>query len=153
MILGKSVLIADMISFINRYPERPLIYNVAWKSTIYLLVSIVIHYLERLYDFSRQAGGLLAGNGRLLAETVWPHFWAIEIVVFILIVIYCTMHELAGVLGRDKFRHIFFGPLPVTVLEGGSDPYQPAQGYTQAAWWRSDPPFCLRADVRDRHLL
>ncbi len=29
LILGKAVLIADMLPFINRYPEEPLIYNVA----------------------------------------------------------------------------------------------------------------------------
>src|SRR6266478_6178625 len=62
LILGKSVLIADMLPIINRYPDRPLIYNVAWKTLIYLLVSALIHYLERLYDFAREAGGIAAGN-------------------------------------------------------------------------------------------
>ena len=68
LILGKSVLIADMLPIINRFPERPLIYNVAWKTLIYLLMSALIHYLERLYDFSKQAGGVVAGNEKLLAE-------------------------------------------------------------------------------------
>src|SRR5216117_1256814 len=51
LILGKAVLIADMLPMINRFPNRPLIYNVAWKTDIYLLLSAVIHYLERLIDF------------------------------------------------------------------------------------------------------
>ncbi len=51
LILGKAVLIADMLPIINRYPAKPLIYNVVWKTLIYLLVSALIHYLERLYDF------------------------------------------------------------------------------------------------------
>ena len=55
LVLGKSVLIADMLPWINRYPEMPLIYNVAWKTLIYTLVSAVIHYLEQLYDFARAA--------------------------------------------------------------------------------------------------
>src|SRR5271165_2760091 len=78
LVLGKSVLLADLLPIINRYPQKPLIYNVAWKSTIYLLVSIFIHYLERLYDFSRQAGGLVAGNHKLFAEMVWPRFLAVQ---------------------------------------------------------------------------
>jgi len=45
LILGKAVLIADMLPLINRFPEKPLIYNVAWKTVIYLLVSALIHYL------------------------------------------------------------------------------------------------------------
>src|SRR5450759_5056899 len=83
LILGKSVLIADMLPVINRYPDKPLIYNVAWKTAIYLLVSLVIHYLERLFDFARQAGSLIAGNDKLLAEIIWPHFWAVQILSLI----------------------------------------------------------------------
>ena len=113
LILGKAVLIADMLPVINRYPDRPLIYNVAWKTTIYLLVSVFIHYLERLFDFSRQAGGLVAGNDKLLAEIVWPHFWAVQIILFILIFTYCTTRELVRVIGKDRMVRIFFGPTPL----------------------------------------
>src|SRR5438874_10361784 len=93
LILGKAVLIADMLPTINRFPNKPLIYNVAWKTSIYLLVATLIHYLERLVDFWRQTGSFVAGNEKLLAEIVWPHFWAIQIILFVLIVMYCTMHE------------------------------------------------------------
>ena len=113
IILGKAVLIADMLPFINRFPKHPLIYNVAWKTMIYLLLSMAIHYLERLIDFWRQAGGFVAGNQKLLAEIVWPHFWAIQIILFVLIVMYCTMHELVRVIGKEKVRRMFFGPMPV----------------------------------------
>jgi hypothetical protein len=113
LILGKSVLIADILPIINRYPDKPLIYNIAWKTVIYLLMSAVIHYLERLYDFSRQAGGIVAGNEKLLAEIVWPHFWAIQLVLLILILMYCTTRELVRVIGKDKVLRIFFGPMPM----------------------------------------
>lgn len=113
LILGKAVLIADMLPIINRYPEKPLIYNVAWKTTIYLVMSALIHYLERLIDFWRQAGGVVAGNEKLLAEIVWPHFWAVQLILFVLILMYCTARELTRVLGRDKVVRTFFGPLPL----------------------------------------
>lgn len=113
LILGKAVLIADMLPAINRYPDKPLAYNVAWKTAIYLLVATVIHYVERLIDFSRQAGGLAAGNQKMFAEIVWPHFWAVEILVFILILVYCTARELVRVLGKEKTLRLFFGPTPL----------------------------------------
>ena len=116
LILGKSVLISDMLPFINRFPERPLVYNIAWKTLIYLLVSALIHYLERLYDFSRQAGGIAAANEKLFAEIVWPHFWAIQIILLVLIFTYCTIHELARVIGKEKMLRIFFGPVPATTV-------------------------------------
>jgi hypothetical protein len=112
LLLGKAVLIADMLPFINRYPDKPLAYNVAWKTIIYALVSMLIHYLERLVDFWRQTGSLVAGNQKLFAEIVWPHFWAIQLILVVLILMYCTMHELVRVIGRDKVLEIFFGTWP-----------------------------------------
>jgi hypothetical protein len=113
LILGKAVLIADMLPFINRFPHKPLIYNIAWKTVIYLLISAVIHYLERLIDFWRQTGSLAAGNQKLLAEIIWLHFWAIQIILFVLIAMYCTMHELVRVIGKEKVMRIFFRPMPI----------------------------------------
>ena len=36
----------------------------------------------------------------------------IQIVLFILIAMYCTMHELVRVIGKEKVMRIFFGPMP-----------------------------------------
>ena len=111
LILGKAVLIADMLPIINLFPHKPLIYNVSWKTLLYLILATLIHYLEHLIHFWRQAGGLVAGNDKLLAEMVWPHFIAIEILLFVLIAAYCIMHELVRVIGREKVLQIFFGPM------------------------------------------
>jgi hypothetical protein len=113
LILGKAVLIADMLPPINRYPNKLLAYNILWKTMIYLVMASIIHYVERLIDFSRQAGGLVAGNEKLLSEMVWPHYWAVEIVLFILILVYCTAREPGRVIGKDKMLRLFFGPTPV----------------------------------------
>jgi len=113
LVMGKAVLIADMLPAIHRFPNRPLSYNVAWKTVVYLLVSTVVHYLERLVEFWKKAGGFLAGNERLFAEMVWPHFWALQIVLLLLILIYVTTAEMARFLGKGRLLRIFFGPLPL----------------------------------------
>ena len=117
LILGKAVVIADLLPIINRYPGKPLAYNVAWKTTLYVLVAMLVHYLERLIDFWREAGSFIAGNEKLLAEIVWPHFWAIQILLAMLILMYSTMSELVRVIGGDKMRHLFFGPMPLPVIK------------------------------------
>jgi len=117
LILGKAVVIADMLPIINRYPDKPLTYNVAWKTLLYALVASLVHYLERLIDFWREAGTFIAGNEKLLAEIVWPHFWAIQIVLMMLITMYCTISEIGRVIGGDKMRHLFFGPRQLLDME------------------------------------
>jgi len=107
LILGKAVLIADLMPMINRCPCKPLIYNVAWKTTIYMVVASLLHYFE-LFDFWKATGSFTGANEKMLAEMVWPHLWAIQIVLLVLIFNYVVMHELARVAGRGKMREIFF---------------------------------------------
>jgi hypothetical protein len=101
-----------MLPLINRFPHKPLIYNIVWKTVIYLVISAVIHYLERLIDFWRETGGFVAGNQKLLSEIIWPHFWAIQIILFVLIAAYWMVHELVRVI-KEKALRIFFGPMPL----------------------------------------
>ena len=108
LIIGKAVLLADLWPAINRFPDRPLVYNIGWKTLIYYVVATVIHYLERLYDAAKQAGGIAAGNEKLLAEMIWPHFIAIQIILLALILNYCVIRELGRVLGEQRMIDIFF---------------------------------------------
>ena len=108
LIIGKAVLLADLWPPINRFPEKPLIYNIVWKTVIYYVVASFIHYLERLYDFAKEAGGIVAGNEKLLSEIVWPHFWALQIILLVVILNYCVIRELGRVLGEKRMIRIFF---------------------------------------------
>jgi hypothetical protein len=120
LVLGKAVLIADMLPFINRFPDKPLVYNVAWKTGIYFVVALLFHYLERLVEQWSEAGGLIAANEKLLAEIIWPHFWAMNIFLLVLILMYCVVRELIRVIGAETVRRMFFGPIdnkPVSYSE------------------------------------
>ena len=107
LIIGKAVLLADLWPPINRFPEKPLIYNIVWKTVIYYVVASFIHYLERLYDFAKEAGGIVAGNEKLLSEMVWPHFWALQIILLVIIFNYCVIRELGRVLGEKRMFRMF----------------------------------------------
>ena len=111
LVLGKAVLIADLLPFINRFPDRALVYNVTWKTTLYFLIAMLFHYVERLIDHWRDGGGFVGANEQLLAEIVWPHFWAIQIFLLVLILNYCIAREFVRAVGSGVVRRMFFGPL------------------------------------------
>jgi hypothetical protein len=113
LVAAKVVVLADLLPFINRFPGRPLIYNIVWKTTVYFLAAFVVRYLEEFIHFCRAHGTVLGANRHLLDEVVWPHFWAIQLWLTVSLLMYCTMHELVRVIGKEKVRQIFFGPMPV----------------------------------------
>src|SRR5215471_6596846 len=109
LVLGKVVLVADMLPFINRYPEKPLAYNIVWKTAIYTVVSLLFHYLEHLIEFWRKTGNLGEANRKLLDEIVWPRFAAIQILLVSMICVYCVAREVTRVFGAQRIKELFFG--------------------------------------------
>ena len=53
LIVAKVVLLADLMPIVNRFPDKPLLYNIVWKTLIYQAAAIVVAYLEHLWDAFR----------------------------------------------------------------------------------------------------
>jgi hypothetical protein len=112
LLIGKVVLLADKLPAVNRFPDKPLIYNVAWKTLIYVLGALVVHYLEHLVPVWWRMGNLVAANRRLLDEVVWPHFWGIQLWLIVLLFVYCALRELIRAIGAREVWALFFGRGP-----------------------------------------
>ncbi|MGD0279511.1 MAG: hypothetical protein ABSC11_09415 [Smithella sp.] len=109
MLVGKVVLMVDKLPFVNKFPDRPLIYNTLWKSFIYFLAALLVRYLMQVLPLLRRHENLVEVNRHLVNEVVWPHFWILQMWLAVLFLIFCAMRELIRVLGRDKFILMFFG--------------------------------------------
>jgi len=108
LLVAKVVLIADQIGIVNRFPEKPLIYNVVWKTVIYTIASLFVHYLEHLVPVWWHMGDFGAANRHVVDEIVWPHFWAIQIWLVVLLFVYCSMRALIRAVGRERVIGMFF---------------------------------------------
>jgi hypothetical protein len=106
--VGKVVLIVDKLPFVNRFPDRQLIYNASWKCLIYFLAAVLVQYLERVFPLLVKHKSFLEANLYFVNETVWPHFWLIQMWLAVLLFVYCSMRELVRAIGRDKVLHLFF---------------------------------------------
>jgi len=111
LVVAKVVLLADLLPFVNRFPDRPLAWNIVWKTLIYLLAAILVVYLERLWEFHGEYGSVAAANSHMVEELAWPHFVAEMIWMTVLFLLYCTLRELTRALGSKRMRALFLGPL------------------------------------------
>ena len=109
LIVGKVVLLADLLPFINRFPNKPLIYNIVWKTFIYIVAALLVRYVEHLIPLIREYKNLKVANIHLLDEVVWSNFWFIQIWLLICFFMYSTIRELVRILGREQVRSMFFG--------------------------------------------
>jgi hypothetical protein len=108
-LVGKVVLMVDKLPFINKFPDRPLIYNTLWKSLIYFLAALLVRYLMHVFPLLTKYESLMEANRHLATEVVWPYFWLLQMWLAVLFLIFCAMRELIRVIGKDKVIHIFFG--------------------------------------------
>jgi len=109
LIVGKVVLVVDTLPFVNRFPGKPLIYNVLWKTGIYLTATFLVRYAEHLLPFFKQYGHLAEAHRHLLEEVVWPRFWLIQMWLIVLFFVYCALRELIRVIGKREFVSLFLG--------------------------------------------
>jgi len=117
LVVAKVVLIADHFPLVNRFPDKPLSYNVVWKTAIYLIASLGVRYVEHLIHFWRQTGNFAEANRRLCDEIVWPHFWGVQLWLLILLLVYCAFRELVRALGRERIVAMFFHDQSANSLE------------------------------------
>ena len=108
LVVAKVVVITDLLPMLNRFPEKPLVYNVVWKTAIYFIASLGVRYAEHLIDFWRKSASFAIANRRMFAEIVWPHFWAVQLWLLILLLVYCAVRELIRALGKERVIQMFF---------------------------------------------
>lgn len=109
LIVGKVVLIADHLPFINKFPNKPLIYNVIWKTIVYVLAAFIVRLGEHLIPLILKYASFREATVHLVDDVIWPHFWIIYIWLSVLLFVYCSLRELIQVIGKDQVLRLFFG--------------------------------------------
>jgi hypothetical protein len=109
LIVAKVLLLVDLLPFVHAFPDKPLVHNIVWKSSLYVAASVVFTYIEPLIKGLFKGMGVSASHAKAVHELMLPRTWAVEIWLVMLLVMFVTMQELSRVIGKDEFKRIFLG--------------------------------------------
>jgi hypothetical protein len=107
LVVGKAVLVANVLPFLRRFDAAPLIQPILFKTVMYWVVVFLARFLERLVEYLI-GGGTIGGIPEYTTtHFTWHRFAAIQIWVFVLFLIYTTAAELNTVFGHGELFKIF----------------------------------------------
>ena len=107
LVVAKVILIVDLLPFVHRFKNKPVIYNVLWRTFLYSLCALFIEYLEEFIPKVWNDHDVVAANRAVFEELVWQKFLAVHIWLTIGIFVYCSATGLAESLGEKRFRELF----------------------------------------------
>lgn len=108
LIVGKAVLVADKIRWIDRFQGAPLIQPILYKTLFYTAVTLLVRMLERFIHLLVDDRGFTTAWHAFLLDFTWRHFIAVQIWLFVCFLIYVTATELSALLGEGQLFRLFF---------------------------------------------
>jgi hypothetical protein len=108
LVVGKAVLLANVLPFIRRFDTAPLIQPILFKTVVYTFVVFLVRCLEKIVEYWF-GGGTIAGIPDYVANHFSWHFHAaVQIWIFVLFFIYTSVTELDVRLGQGELARILF---------------------------------------------
>jgi len=117
LIAGKVLLSVDMLPFVDAFPRKPMIYNIGWKTSLYVAVGVVFLYVDPFVRHLVKGAGLYASHSQAWHELMLPRTWAIVIWVVVLMLIFVTVKETSRTIGKDRLQRMIFGRRDSPVAE------------------------------------
>lgn len=122
LVVGKSVLLADVLPFFRRFDKAPMIQSILFKTIVYWTVVFLMRFLEKLVEYWF-GGGTISGSPDYIANHfTWHRFAAVQIWIFVLFLIYTSVAALNTRLGKGELVKIFFSRPPVGSKQSGLAP-------------------------------
>src|SRR5271165_1217004 len=100
LVLGKSVLVANALPFFRRFDTAPIIQPILFKTVIYWAVVFLVRFLEKLAEYWFAGGKIRGIPEYIAAHYSWHRFFAIQIWIFVLFLVYTTAVELNVLFGE-----------------------------------------------------
>jgi hypothetical protein len=113
LIVAKALLVANAMPMIRHYDRAPLIRPILFKTFFYWAAVSIVRLLEHWIRY-RLSGDYVFGGfvPHVQATFSWDRFFAIQLWIFVLFLIYVTATELNRLFGHGELSRIFFTSRP-----------------------------------------
>ncbi len=109
LVVGKAVLLANLLPFLRRFDRGPLIRPILFKAVVFTLVVFLVQFLERFVEYLFGGGSIGAIPEYVTLHFSWHRMIATQIWIFVLFLIYTSVAELNARLGEGELLRIVFG--------------------------------------------
>ena len=117
LIAAKVLMTVDMMPFFDAFPHKPMVYNIAWKTSLYAVGAIGFLYTEPFLKHLVKGAGLSASHHQAWHELTLPRTWATMIWIVVLLIVFVTTQELSRVLGKGQLKYMFLGHMRTPAVE------------------------------------
>jgi hypothetical protein len=108
LVVGKAVLVADVMPFLRRFDTAPLIRPILFKAVVYWLFVLAARLIEAVMRYLIEMGGIGGFLPFMAEQFSWDHFLFIQIWILVLFLIYVTASELNSLFGDGELYRILF---------------------------------------------
>ncbi len=108
LLVGKAVLVANMLPFLRRFDTAPLIRPILFKAVVYTVAVMLVRLLERFITYGIAHGTFGGFTEYLVLQFTWHRFLAVQLWVFVLFLIYTGFAELNARLGHGELIDMLF---------------------------------------------
>ena len=112
LIIGKSILIVDALPLFSRLAKRRLIYDIAARSIMYIVIALALQFLEEFIPLVAKHEGLAKASQHVFSEIDWPQFWVSHLLIVVFLLFYTTMSGVMRVIGKGRVFATLMSPVP-----------------------------------------
>jgi len=108
LVVGKAVLVADTMPFLNRFESAPLIQPILFKTCVYTVFVFIARLIEAYIHYIIDTGRLIGFFPFMYEQFSWHRFVFIQLWIFVLFLMYTTGTELNRLFGYGMLAKLFF---------------------------------------------
>ena len=107
LILGKVIMFGGLFRPGRSLEQKPLIFTTLYKAAVFTLLVVAVNLIEHVIKGLWQERGIAGGIAEFIDR--WPHeLLAGSLAIFVALIPFFAVKELARVLGEDKMWALFF---------------------------------------------